>query len=103
MSVHPVNLLGSTDQDQYQQRYDEVHHFSSQEPCLSSPTITLMKTNTSTSEEEYDCGEIEHNENDCLEKLGESHLSMGVLTMLLLSLGRNSRRISGRTTFPQVW
>ena len=28
-----------------------------------------MKTNTSTSEEDYDCGKIEHYENDCLEKL----------------------------------
>ena len=65
----PMNLLGSTDQDQYQQPNDEVRHFSSQEPCLSSPTITLMKTNTPTSEEDYDCGKIEYYENDCLEKL----------------------------------
>ena len=64
---HPMNLQGSTDQDQYQQPNDEVQHFSSQEPCLSSPTITLMKTNTSTSEEDYDCGEIECYKNDCLE------------------------------------
>ena len=52
-----------------------MQHFSSQEPCLSSPTITLMKTNTSTSEEDYDCGEIEHYKNDCLEKLAESNQS----------------------------
>ena len=43
---HPMNLLGSTDQDQYQQPNDEVQHFSSQEPRLSSPTITLIMTNT---------------------------------------------------------
>ena len=60
---HPMNLPGSTDQDQYQQPNDEVHHFSSQEPCLSPPTITLMKTNTSTSEEDYDCEEIGHYKN----------------------------------------
>ena len=72
---HPMNLLGSTDQGQYQQPYEEVQHFSSQEPCLSSPTVTLMKTNTSTSEEDYDCGEIEHYKNDCLEKLAESNQS----------------------------
>ena len=72
---HPMNRLGSTDQDQYQQPYDEVQHFSSQEPCLSSPTITLMKTNTSTCEEDYDCGEIERYKNDCLEKLAESNQS----------------------------
>ena len=70
-----MNLLGSTDQDQYQQPNDEVQHFSSQEPCLSPPTITMMKTNTSTSEEDYDCGEIEHYKNDCLEKLTESNQS----------------------------
>ena len=52
-----------------------MQHFSSQEPCLSPPTITLMKTNTSTSEEDYDCGEIEHYKNDCLEKLAESNQS----------------------------
>ena len=68
---HPMNLLGSTDQDQ--QPNDEVQHFSSQEPCLSPPTITLMKTNTSTSEEDYDCGEIEHYENDYLEKFVENN------------------------------
>ena len=61
---HPMNLLGSIDQDQYQQSHDEVQHFSSQEPCLSSPTITLMKTNTPSSEEGYDCGEIEDYKND---------------------------------------
>ena len=72
---HPMNLLGSTDQDQYQQPNDEVRHFSSQEPCLSSPTITLTTTNTSTSEEDYDCGKIEHYKNDCLEKLTESNQS----------------------------
>ena len=43
---HPMNLLGSTDQDQYQQPNDEVQHFSSEEPRLSSPTITLIMTNT---------------------------------------------------------
>ena len=56
---HPMNLLGSNDQDQYHQPNDEVHLFSSQEPCLSSPTITLITTNTSTSKEGYDYGEIE--------------------------------------------
>ena len=71
-----MNLLGSIDQDQYQQPNDEVQHFSSQEPCLSPPTITLMKTNTSTSEECYDCGEIEHYENDCLEKFVENNQSL---------------------------
>ena len=70
-----MNLLGSIDQDQYHQPNDEVQHFSSQELCLSSPTITLMKTNTSTSEEDYDCGEIRHYKNDCLEKLAESNQS----------------------------
>ena len=39
---HPMNLPRSTDQDQYQQSNDEVQHFSSQEPCVSPPTITLM-------------------------------------------------------------
>ena len=72
---HPMNLLGSTDQGQYHQPNDEVQHFSSQESCLSSPTITLMKTNTSTSKEGYDCGEIEHYENNCLEKFVESNQS----------------------------
>ena len=70
-----MNLLGSIDQDQYQQSHDEVQHFSSQEPCLSSPTITLMKTNTSTSEKDYDCSEIEHYKNNCLEKFAESNQS----------------------------
>ena len=70
-----MNLLGSTDQDQDQQPNDEVQHFSSQEPCLSSPTITLMKTNTSTSEEDCGCGKIEHFKNDCLEKFAESNQS----------------------------
>ena len=63
-----MNLLGSNDQDQYHQPNDEVQHFSSHEPCLSPPTITLMKTNTSASEKDYDCGEIEHYKNDCLGK-----------------------------------
>ena len=71
-----MNLLGSIDQDKYQQNNDEVQHFSSQEPCLSPPAITLMKTNTSTSEEGYDCGEIEHYENDCLEKFVETNQSL---------------------------
>ena len=71
---HSMNLLGSIDQDQYQQPYDEVQHFSSQEPCLSSPTITLIMTNTS-SREGYDCGEVEPYKNDCLEKLAESNQS----------------------------
>ena len=70
-----MNLLGSTDQDQYQQPNDEVQHFSSQEPCLSPPTITLMKMNSPTSEEGFDCGEIEHYENDCLKKFAESNQS----------------------------
>ena len=73
---HPMNLLESTNQNQYQQPNDKVQHFSSQEPCLSPPTITLMKTNTSTSEEGYDCGEIEHYENDCLEKFVENNQSL---------------------------
>ena len=34
-----------------------------------------MKTNTSTSEKDYDCGKIEHYKNDCLEKLAESNQS----------------------------
>ena len=54
---------------------DEVQHFSSRGPCLLPPTITLMKTNTSTSEEDYDCGKIEHYKNDCLEKFAESNQS----------------------------
>jgi hypothetical protein len=64
-----MNLLRSTDQDQHQQPNDKLQHFSSQEPCLSPPAITLMKTNISTSEEGHDYGEIEHYENDCLEKV----------------------------------
>ena len=68
-------MLGGTDQDQYHQPNDEVQHFSSQEPCLSSPTITLITTNTSTSKEGYDCGEIEHYKNDCFEKFVESNRS----------------------------
>ena len=42
---------------------------------MSPPTITLMKTNTSTSKEGYDCGEIEHFKNDCLGKFAESNQS----------------------------
>ena len=72
---HPMNLLGSNDQDQYHQPNDEVQLFSSQEPCLSSPTIILITTNTSTSKEGYDCGEIEPYKNDCLEKFAESNQS----------------------------
>ena len=72
---HPMNLLGSTDQDQYQQPNDEVQHFSSQEPCLSSPTITLITTKTSTSKKGYDCGEIEPYKNDCIEKFAKSNRS----------------------------
>ena len=72
---HPMNLLGSIDQDQYQQPNDEVQHFSSQEPCLSSPTVTMITTNISTSKEGYDCGEIEPYKNDCLEKFAESNQS----------------------------
>jgi len=72
---HPMNLLVSNDQDQYHQPNDEVQHFSSQEPCLSSPTITLITTNISTSKEGYDCGEIEHYKNDCFEKFAESNRS----------------------------
>ena len=70
---HPMNLLVSIDQNQYQQLDDEVQQISSQEPCLSSPTITFMKTNTPTSEEGYDCGEIEHYENNYLEKFVENN------------------------------
>ena len=70
-----MNLLESTYHDQYQQPNDEVQHFSSQEPCVSPPAITLMKTNTSTSEEDYDYGEIEHHKNDCLEKFAKSNQS----------------------------
>ena len=55
---HPMDLLESNDQDQYYRPNDEVQHFSSQEPCLSSPTITLITTNISTGREGYDCGEI---------------------------------------------
>ena len=66
-----MNLLGSTNQDQ--QPNDEVQHFSSQEPCLSSPTITLITTNISTSKEGYDCGEIEHYKKDCFKKFAESN------------------------------
>ena len=76
---HPMNLLGSNDQDQYHQPNDEVQHFSSQELCLSSPTITLMKTNTSTSEEDYDCGKVEPYKNDCLEKFTETNQSKNQL------------------------
>ena len=72
---HPMNLLGSIDQDQDQQPNDELQHFSSQEPCLSPHTITLMKTNTPTSEEGYDCGEIEHYDNNSLKKFAESNQS----------------------------
>ena len=70
-----MNLLGSIDQGQYHQPNDEVQHFSSQQPSLSSPTINLMKINTSTSKEGYDCGEIEHYKNDCFEKFAESNQS----------------------------
>ena len=70
-----MNLLRSNDQDQYHQSNDEVYHFSSKEPCLSSPTITLITTNTSTSKEGYDCGEIEPYKNDCLDKFYESNQS----------------------------
>ena len=66
---HPMNLLESNDQDQYHQPNNEVQHFSSHEPCLSSPTITLITTNISTSKEGYDCGEMEHYKNDCLRSL----------------------------------
>ena len=70
---HPMNLLVRNDQDQYHQPNDEVQHFSSQEPCLSSPTITLIMINTS--KEGYDCGEIEPYKNDYLEKFAESNQS----------------------------
>jgi len=70
---HSMNLLVSMDQNQYQQTNDEVQQVSSQEPCLSSPTITYMKTNTPTSEKGYDCGEIEHYENNYLEKFVENN------------------------------
>ena len=70
--THPMNLLVSTDQNQYQQPDDEGQQVGSQEPCLSSPTITFMKTNTPTSEKGYDCGEIEHYENNYLEKFVEN-------------------------------
>ena len=69
-----MNLLESNDQDQYHQPNDEVQHFSSQQLCLLSPTITLIMTNTS-SREGYDCGEVEPYKNDCLEKLAESNQS----------------------------
>ena len=52
-----------------------MQHFSSQELCLSSPTITLITINISTSKEGYDCGEIEHYKNDCFEKFDESNRS----------------------------
>ena len=64
-----MNLLGSIDQDQYHQPNDEVQPFISQEPYLSSPTITLITINTSTSKEGYDCGEIEPYKNDFLRRL----------------------------------
>ena len=70
-----MNLLGSTNQDQYQQPNNEVQHFSSQERCLSPPTITLMKMNSPTNEEGYDCDEIKRDENDCLEKFVENNQS----------------------------
>ena len=70
-----IPKLRSNDQDQYHQPNDEVQHFSSQEPCLSPLTITLTKTNGPTSEEGYDCGEIEPYKNDCLEKFAESNQS----------------------------
>ena len=76
---YPMNMLGSIDQDQDQQPNNEVQHFSSQEPCLSPSTITLMKTNTSTSEEDYDCGKVEPYKNDCLEKFAESNPSQNQL------------------------
>ena len=58
-----MNLLVSIDQNQYQQPNDEVQQVSSQEPCLSSPTITYMKPNTPISKKGYDC-----DENNYLEK-----------------------------------
>ena len=72
---HLMNLLVSNDQDQYHQSNNEVRHFSSQEPCLSSPTITLITTNISTSKEGYDCGEIKPYKNDCLEMFTKSNQS----------------------------
>ena len=72
---HPINLLGNNDKDQYHQPNDEVQPFISQEPYLSSPTITLITINTSTSKEGYDCGEMEHYKNDCFKKLAESNRS----------------------------
>jgi hypothetical protein len=74
-----MNVLVSTDQNQYQQPNGEVPHVSSQEPCLSSPTITLVKTNSPTSEEGYDWGEIEPDESDCLEKFVENNPSQNQL------------------------
>ena len=70
---HPMNLLESNDQDQYHQPKNEVRHFSSQEPCMSSPTITLIMTNISTGREGYDCGKIEHYKNYCFKKFDESN------------------------------
>ena len=70
-----MNLLVSDDQYQHHQPNDDVQHFISQDPCLSSPTITLIMTNISTSKEGYDCGEIEHYKNDCFEKFTESNRS----------------------------
>ena len=67
------NLDPPQELHQYQQSNDEVQHSNSQEPCLSPPTITLMKTNISTSEEDYGCGEIEHHENDNLGKFAKSN------------------------------
>jgi hypothetical protein len=67
---HSMNLLGSIDQDRYQfqQPNNDVHYFNSQEPCLSPLIIN-------TSEEGHGCGEIEHYENDCLEKFTKSNCS----------------------------
>jgi len=62
----PMNLLVSTDQNQYQQPDDEGQQVGSREPCLSSPTITFMKTNTPTSE-------IEHYGKNYLEKFVENN------------------------------
>jgi len=70
-----MNLLVSNDQDQYHQPNNEVQHFGSQEPCLSSPTITLITTNISTSKEGYDYGEMKHYKNDCFKKFAESNRS----------------------------
>ena len=64
---HPMNLLVNTDQNQLQPD-DEVQQVSSQEPCLSSPTITYMKTNTPISKKCYDC-----DENNYLEKFVENN------------------------------